>query len=105
MRVPTRNLVLGVLAFVAVAAAWQYVFVRYGDTEGFRVWGLAILLVSFFYLFVAEIPVAIGSRSFPPLKGWRKADVIAPAFLIGLVVSLHPHEVACALYMRGYVCP
>jgi len=78
---------------------------RYGDTEGFRVWGLAILVLSSFYLFVAEIPVAIGFRSLPPLRGWRKAYVIGPAFLIGLAVSLHPHQVACAIHLRGYVCP
>jgi hypothetical protein len=105
VRTQTTKKILGFIVFLTAVAAWQIVHIRFGVTEGFRVWGIGLLLVASMYLFVKEIPIHVGSRPFSPLTGRRKAFALIPAILIGLAISLYPHEVACSVHMRGHICP
>lgn len=97
--------ILGVIAFVCIAAIWQFVHLRFGQTEGFRVWGIGLLVVALVLSFMQNIPVHIGNREVSQLVGWRKAFVVLPAAAIGSLVSFYPHQVACSISLKGYVCP
>jgi hypothetical protein len=91
-------------AFAATAALWQYVYVRFGDAAGDRVWGGALLLTAAFWMCRTALPVSIGSFR-TTLTGWRKFYILLPAALFGLTVALYPHETACVLHFRHRVCP
>jgi hypothetical protein len=101
----TKNRVLGFIAFLALAATWKYVYVRFGDNAGDRFWGTGLLVTSIWFLFAKEIPISLGSQVITSLTGWRKAYVLVPAFALGLAVVLAPHELRCALHSRHRVCP
>jgi len=101
----TRSRVLGLLGLVAGAVLWKSVYIRFGDAAGDRVWGIGLLVVAIAFIFIAEIPVSMGSRTLTPLRGWKKSYVVVPALVIGLAVALYPHEVACTLHLRNRVCP
>lgn len=61
-------------------------------------------MVSVVFTFMNRIPVTLGNKDLKPLEGWRKAYVLVPSYAIGVAVSLFPHEVACAVNLKGYVC-
>ena len=70
-----------------------------------RFWGIGLLAMSVIYVFIKEIPVGFEGRT-PSfyLKGWKKSFAIVPVALLGLSVSIFPHEIACYLELRGYNC-
>ena len=96
--------VLGFVVFAALAWLWHAVHVRFGQTEGFRVWGAAGLVVSVILTFRDEIPVYLGKREVARLKGSRKLYALAPFYFVFIVVAVFPHEVACAVRLKAYVC-
>ena len=104
MQRSTRRQLFGFAAFVAVAILWTIVHERYGQTEGFRMWGIGLLVISVMLSFRKEIPVHLGSREVALLSGWRKAYGLVPAYSIGILVSLFPHAVACSVHLKGYQC-
>lgn len=104
MQLPSGGKILGFLGFVLLAAAWAIVHDLFGQTAGFRFWGVALLFTALAMTFRPEIPVSLGNSEKTTLRGWRKACVLVPAYGIGAAVSLWPHQIACAVHLRGYVC-
>lgn len=89
---------------VAAALTWYLVDRFFGPTEGVRAWGMGLLAVSVFFTFRKEIPVTIGRTEVTSLVGFRKALVLVPTYAIGLLISFKPHEVACAVHLKRYIC-
>jgi hypothetical protein len=104
MHLPSGGKLLGFVGFLLLAGLWTMVHNLFGQTEGFRFWGLGLLVVSVVFTVQRTIPVTLGNKELRPLEGWRKAYVLGPTYLIGVAVSLWPHEIACAINVRGYVC-
>jgi thiol:disulfide interchange protein len=104
MQLPSGGKILGFLGFVLIAAAWAIVHDLFGQTAGFRFWGAALLVIAVILTFRREISVSVGNTEKTTLCGWRKAYVLIPAYGIGAAVSLWPHQIACAVHLRGYVC-
>jgi hypothetical protein len=100
----TFNRVAWFAAFVGMAALWQYVYTRFGDAAGDRVWGAGLLVTAVLLMSRKALPLSIGSVQ-TRLTGWRRLYVLLPAALFGLVVALYPHETACALHFRHRACP
>ena len=96
--------VLGFVGFVVMAVGWIIVDRLFGQREAFRLWGIALLVVSVVFTFMRRIPLTLGNRQVEPLEGWRKAYVLVPTYAIGVCVTLFPHEIACAVNLRGYIC-
>jgi hypothetical protein len=96
--------VLGFLGFLALAGVWAMVDRMFGQREAFRLWGIGLLIVSVVFTIMRRIPVSLGSKDLEPLEGWHKAYVLVPTYAIGLGVCLFPHEVACAVNLKGYIC-
>jgi hypothetical protein len=63
-----------------------------------------LLAVSVCFTSQKEIPLTIGRTEVTPMAGWRKVLVHVPTFAIGLLISFKPHEVACAVNLKNYVC-
>lgn len=101
---PALRRVLRFLAFVALVALAYFIQDRFGQTEGVRFWGIGLLVTSLVFTFLPRIPVFMGNRELAPLEGWRKAYVLAPAYAIAILVTAFPHQVACAVHLKGYVC-
>jgi hypothetical protein len=89
---------------MGTAALWHYVYTRFGDAAGDRVWGAGLLITAVLLMFLKALPLSIGSVQ-TTLTGRRGLYVLLPAALFGLVVALFPHEAACALHFRHRVCP
>jgi hypothetical protein len=104
MKASSRGTVVGFFGFFLLAGTSLVVHEWLGQTAGFRFWGLALLVTSIVFTARRTIPVTLGSTELTPLEGWRKAYVLVPTYSIGTVVSLWPHQVACAINLRGYVC-
>ena len=100
----TGSQVLGFVWFLVLAGSWIIVDRMFGQREAFRLWGIGLLVVSVVFTFMRRIPVRLGNRQLEPLEGWRKAYVLAPTYAIGICVTLFPHEVACAMNLKGYLC-
>lgn len=96
--------VFGFLGFVVLAGLWAMVDRVFGQREAFRFWGIGLLAVSVVFTFIRSIPVTLGSKELAPLEGWRKAYVLVPTYAISIVVIVFPHEVACAVNLKGYIC-
>jgi len=96
--------ILGFIAFVCFVGIWQLVHHFFGQTEAFRMWGIGLLAVALVLSINRSIVVHIGSRKVSRLVGWRKAFVVLPAFVIGGLVSFYPHQVACSIALKRYVC-
>jgi hypothetical protein len=96
--------VLGLLGFIALAGVWTMVDRIFGQREAFRLWGIGLLLASVVFTRMRRIPVSFGNKELQPLEGWRKAYVLGPTYTIGIGISLFPHEVACAVNLKGYIC-
>jgi hypothetical protein len=96
--------VLGFLGFIVLVVVWTMVDAIFGQREAFRVWGFGLLLMSVVFTVLRRIPVTLGNKEIAPLEGWRKAYVLVPTYAIGICVSLFPHEVACAVNLKGYIC-
>ena len=96
--------VLGLLGFLALVGLWTIVGQVFGQREAFRLWGVALLVVSLVFTFLRRIPVTLGNKQLKPLEGWRKAYLLVPTYALGLAVSAYPHAVACAVNLKGYVC-
>ena len=94
----------GFAAFVAFVLLDRFLRGTYGDTEAFRLWGLALLLVSVALTFLKEIPVYFGPRQVGALEGWRKLYCLIRSYTIALAVCAFPHQVACAVNLKGNVC-
>jgi hypothetical protein len=101
----TRGQVLAFFAFVCLIAIWQTVHHFFGQTEAFRVWGIGLLIVALVLSLRQSIPLHVGNRKPTQLAGWHKMIVVLPAIAIGCAVSFYPHQVACSISLRGYVCP
>jgi hypothetical protein len=104
MQFPSGGKILGFVAFLLLAGAWAMVHELFGQTAGFRVWGIALLLTSVIFTVRRNIPVTLGRTKITPLEGWRKAYVLVPTYCIGAAVALWPHQVACTVNLRGYLC-
>ena len=104
MQRPSGAQVLGFVASALVAAVWYIVHDLFGQTAGFRFWGVMLLLTAVFLTLRRTIPFAIGSTDLAPLQGWHKAYVLIPAYCIAICVIVWPHQVACAVTLKGYVC-
>jgi Ca2+/H+ antiporter len=104
MQLPSGSKILGFVGFALLAGTWAIVHDLFGQTAGFRFWGLALLATSLVFTLRRTIPVSLGNTELSPLEGWRKTYVLVPMYAIGLAVSLWPHQVACAVSLRGYVC-
>ena len=102
---PTGAQVLSFLGFLALAGTWTMVHQVFGQREGFRFWGIALLVTSVIFTLRKQIPVTLGNRELAPLEGRRKAYVLVPCYCVAVAVSFFPHEVACSVNLRGYVCP
>ena len=63
-----------------------------------------LLVTSLAFTFMRRIQVMVGNTELKPLEGWRKAYVLIPTYAIGLAVTTFPHEVACTVHLKGYVC-
>ena len=96
--------VLGFLGFVVLAGTSAMIYSAFGQQEGLRFWGICLVLTSIVFTFMKRIPVSVGRKALRPLEGWRKAYVLVPCYAIGLAVTSFPHEVACAVNLRGYGC-
>lgn len=96
--------VLSFLGFLVLVGIWTMVDRLFGQREAFRLWGIALVVVSVVFTFMRRIPVTIGNTELKPLEGWRKAYVLVPTYAIGMVVAFFPHEVACAVNLKGYIC-
>jgi hypothetical protein len=72
--------------------------------EAFRFWGVGLLAASLVATFLPRIPVRLGYTELRPLEGWRKAYVLVPTYIIGITATFFPHEVACAVRLKGYIC-
>jgi predicted alpha/beta hydrolase len=70
--------VLGFLGFVVLAGTSAMIYSAFGQREGFRFWGLCMVLISMVFTFMKRIPVSVGTKSLRPLEGWRKAYVLVP---------------------------
>lgn len=101
---PAISRVWGFLAFILLVLLEQFVRGAYGDTEAFRLWGAALLLVSVGLSRLNSIPVYFGPKQVGFLEGWRKLYVLVPSYMIAVLVCAFPHQVACAVNLRGYVC-
>jgi hypothetical protein len=104
MQRPTGGRILSFLAFVVLAGLWLMVHDIFGQTEGFRAWGVGLLIVSVVFTLRSSIPVHFGHREVNVLTGWRKAYVLVPAYCLGGLISVFPHAVACAISLKGYAC-
>ncbi len=104
MQPPSGGKILGFIASILLAAVWYIVHETLGQTEGFRFWGAALLVTAVFFTSRKTIPVTLGQTEIKPLQGWRKAYVLVPSYCIAIAVVLWPHQVACAVNLRGYVC-
>jgi hypothetical protein len=100
----TRAQVLSLLGFVVLCGVWTMIDRVYGQREAFRFWGVTLVAVSVVLTFMRRIPITVGNTELKPLEGWRKAYVLVPSYAIGVAVSLFPHEIACGVNLRGYVC-
>lgn len=96
--------VLSFLGLLVLVGVWTIIDRVFGEREAFRFWGLMLLATSLAFTFMKRIPVTVGNTELKPLEGWRKAYVLIPTHAIGLAVSTFPHEVACAVNLKGYVC-
>lgn len=96
--------ILGFLGFVVVAGTSAMIYAAFGQREAFRFWGICLVLTSIVFTFMKRIPVSVGKTELRPLEGWRKAYVLVPCYAMGWAVTSFPHEVACAVNLRGYVC-
>jgi hypothetical protein len=101
----TRGQILTFFGFVSLCVVWYFVSSRFGQTEGFRFWGVVVIGTAIFFTFSKAIPVHVGDRQVGLLAGWRKAFALVPMYLIGITVTVFPHEAACAVALRGHVCP
>jgi hypothetical protein len=104
MKPLSRGTVLGFVAFVCLVAIWQTVHHLYGQTEGFRVWGVGLLIVALALSLKQSIPLHVGNREPTQLAGWHKMTVVLPTIVIGCAVSFYPHQVACSISLKNYVC-
>ena len=104
MQLLSGGKILGFVGFVLLAGISVIVHELLGQAAGFRFWGLALLVTSVVFTVRRTIPVTLGNTEITPLEGWRKAYVLVPMYFIGAVVSVWPHQVACAINLRGYVC-
>ena len=100
----TGGKILGFLAFAILAAVWHLVGSNFGQTASFRFWGIALLVISLIFTCLKSIPVTLGDKEVEPLVGWRKAYLLIPMYIVGALVSVFPHEVACAVNLKGYIC-
>ncbi|WP_428506926.1 hypothetical protein [Roseateles sp.] len=100
----TGGQVLSFLGFLVLVGVWTIIDRVFGQREAFRFWGLMLLVTSLAFTFMKRIPVTVGNTELKPLEGWRKAYVLIPTYAIGLAVTTFPHEVACAVHLKGYVC-
>lgn len=100
----TGSQVLSILSFLVLVGVSMMIDRNFGQREAFRFWGLIVLATSVAFTFMKRIPVTVGNTELRPLEGWRKAYVLVPTCAIGAAVILFPHEVACAVNLRGYVC-
>ncbi|MCZ8072778.1 MAG: hypothetical protein O9341_01480 [Paucibacter sp.] len=100
----TGGQVLSFLGFLVLVGVWTIIDRVFGQREAFRFWGLMLLVTSLAFTFMKRIPVTVGNTELKPLEGWRKAYVLIPTYAIGLAVTAFPHEVACAVNLKGYVC-
>ncbi len=96
--------ILGFAGFAALALVWHLVHRFFGQTEGFRIWGIGLLVVSVVFTIRKEISLSIGHRELSPLTGLNKGLVLLPTYAIGTLVTLYPHQVACTVNLKGYVC-
>lgn len=97
--------ILGFVAFVCFAGIWQTVHHFFGQTEALRVWGIGLLVVALVLSLRQSIPLQVGNRKPTQLSGWHKMIVVLPALAIGGLVSFYPHQVACSISLKNYVCP
>jgi hypothetical protein len=104
MRRFTATEIIGFLGFVLLTGLWYLIHQKFGQTEGVRVWGIGLLLVSVIFTLRAEIPIHVNGRAVAILSGWRKACVLVPTYTIGGLTTVFPHAVACGVSMKGYVC-
>ena len=97
--------IIGFIVFLLVALIWQLIYDIYGQSAGFRSWGIGLLVVSIIFTFKDNIPLFLGDKQTGELKGWRKSYVLIPSYLIGLLVAFYPNEVACTIALKNYACP
>ena len=104
MRWFTPKNMVAAAAFLLIATLWTYVYSKFGDAAGDRLWGAGLLLAATLWMRKKELPVTFG-RHQRNVAGWRRMLVLVPFALFGLLVTLYPHEAACALHFRNRVCP
>ena len=102
---PTKTQIAGLICFLLLGVAWWWVGQRFGQAAGVRVWGIGLLVAAAALSFRSELPIYLGNRHvLATFRGWHKAYVLVPLFLIGVLVAAYPHEIACAIGLRGYKC-
>lgn len=99
--------VLGIAVFCAIGVA----VVQPGGALSrqamwVRLYGVAALFIALVFSLRQQISVHVrGGKELATLSGRKTLYVILPLFLIGTSLVLFPHEVACAIKLRNYVCP
>lgn len=98
--------IIGFLGFIIVIGISFFLQNMLGDTAVVRYWGVVIVGVTLVMSFMPEIPVFVKGNEEPSviLKGWNKALFLVCLSLIGLLIAIYPHEVACAINLKGYKC-
>ena len=104
MKNVTGGQLLGFVGFILLAGAAAMVNSIFGQREAFRFWGICLLGTSMVFTLMKCIPLQIGEGEPRMLEGWRKAYVLFPSYVIGLAVALFPHQIVCAINLKGYVC-
>jgi len=75
------------------------------QTAGVGLYGLAVLFIAFIFSLRREVSVHVrGGSEITSLSGHRKLYVLLPMIAIGSMLVLFPHDVACAVHLKGYVC-
>lgn len=91
--------------FISLVISWVVIDYFFGQKEAIQFWGIGLLSVSISFIFLTKLPVGIrGKVASFYLTGWSKAFVIIPGMVLGLSLTFYPHDVACFIELRGYVC-
>jgi hypothetical protein len=93
------------LVFAVVVVVLIIVKQRFGIEAVDRLWGVGMLAWAVYFSFKPAIPFWLGRQPKEPLIGWKRGAVLTIAYVVGLSMLAIPHQFACALHMRGSVCP
>lgn len=95
--------VFAIASLLLATIAWATVHRVFGQAAGVRAWRVTLLLVLIVLSVRGSIPLRLGSLE-ANLTGAAKWMLVAPVYAVALAVSVFPHELACAIHLKGYLC-